>query len=378
MTNNKHTMRQRILSILLHESFASDNVTAAEKYVKQFFNDVPVEVDPSAGAEAIDGHMRHIYYDTRVSIEDATITIMIRYSSEASGTDKKLVTTDITKQLKSYFSDKASVKKVTSKAVKASTDEPVSDGGIDITIVFQHDVDKTQENIANKIVEAIYSNNDAVCVELTPAIIDESELGVIIDNVDNVTSAENFTAACKRMIAEKLVCETDNDVDVLCADFNADNAVIIKAPKNVALSESTKVLTWITTISESLRAAGFNVTVNMEEDTDPSEFEQIEEPEVTEEKTCKAVKEANEMLSGMTLQRYDHDAEEMLPETDGKYVLADAATEVIDTLNSRIAILNQAIKTAIYKFDRVAWGWDGDAGSAAIMAELENVLDETE
>lgn len=84
------------------------------------------------------------------------------------------------------------------------------------------------------------------------------------------------------------------------------------------------------------------------------------------------------MLSGMTLQRYGHDYEEMLPETDGEYVLADEATKVIDALNSRIAILKQAVKTAIDKFDHVTWGYDGDAGSAAIMAELENVLDETE
>lgn len=84
------------------------------------------------------------------------------------------------------------------------------------------------------------------------------------------------------------------------------------------------------------------------------------------------------MLSGMSLQRYEHDFEEMLPDSFGEYVLADAAIEVIDALNSRIAILNQAIKTAIDKFDHVTWGYDGDAGSAAIMAELENVLDETE
>lgn len=57
--------------------------------------------------------------------------------------------------------------------------------------------------------------------------------------------------------------------------------------------------------------------------------------------------------------------------TDSK----DVGTRKVQQLVRRIEFLENAIRDCVKSFDGVAWGWDGDCGSAIIVAKLENALD---
>lgn len=47
-------------------------------------------------------------------------------------------------------------------------------------------------------------------------------------------------------------------------------------------------------------------------------------------------------------------------------------------LEREIISLQNGIRKAVNAHDKIRWGWDGDAGTNAIMSELEDLLENTE
>lgn len=304
-----HTFK--ITTESVNESVDATTIDSINDYVKNVF------MSPAG----IKSQPMNIIYDTTVDVETSEMKVCAFTTPDATENDTKYLK-DIFKGLEDEFSKRSDIENVKSnyskennvynlefkfkgiekpedaekseKEKKAETELPKIEKPKDENSTETKELEPTKfktERLAKAThvaLKKLFENEDepstedlvdnAVSIELWPAVLPDGSLAAVVANSLNV-EASDFEEGCKKLREKQLLITDEDDDETLASDFNTDAFVVIRAPESV---EEEGLFDWIDTVGQTLEAVGFDVTVNMEEDTDPSEFEQIEEPEAEE------------------------------------------------------------------------------------------------
>lgn len=296
----------KIATESVNESVDATTIDSINDYVKNVFMS-------HAGVKSM-----NIIYDTTVDVETDEMKVCAFTTPDATENDTKYLK-DIFKSLKDEFSKRSDIENVKSnynkennvhnlefkfkgiekpedaekseKEKKAETELPKIEKPKDENSTETKELEPTKfktERLAiatHTALKKLFENEDEpstedlvdndVSIELWPAVLPNGSLAAVVANSLNVENSD-FEEGCKKLREKQLLIADEDDDETLASDFNTDAFVVIRAPESV---EEEDLFDWIDTVGQTLEAVGFDVTVNMEEDTDPSEFEQIEEPE---------------------------------------------------------------------------------------------------
>lgn len=275
----------------LTESINYETVDAIDSLLKDMF------VAPTG----ISVNDSNIVFDSHVDVEANEINIYI-YATEIANANDKALIKDITKLLIDTLKSRSDVDKVTKVSDENATVKltvKLADSGAPLVapdvskqelkterlatltrrslnrmlLEFDRDVADVADDggdggdVADEIEDIVDGNTIAIW----PAKLDESDqFAIVITNPEN---DELLTHALDE--ARKLLYSDEDDNETLLGDINQDGVVVIRAPEDV--TEST-VHEWVNSIVNVFEHIGFDVTLNMSDDSSTDDFERITDP----------------------------------------------------------------------------------------------------